>query len=78
MSEFADDDEKMNMEEESALYESVWQVMLDHTPQPPQRTASLRPESKKRRYDIGDFRFLKVLGKGSFGKVRSLMRVFIC
>ncbi|XP_057296654.1 protein kinase C delta type-like [Hydractinia symbiolongicarpus] len=61
-----DNEVKTTMEEESTLYESVWEWM---PPTPPTRTASIRPESKKKRYDIEDFKFLKILGKGSFGKV---------
>lgn len=61
-----DDDEITTMEEESSLYESVWE---DIKPAPPARTSSIRPGTRKRRYDISDFKFLKVLGKGTFGKV---------
>ena len=56
------------MEDETALYESVWEFATAQ-PTPPKRTASIRPESKKKRYDISDFKLLKILGKGSFGKV---------
>ncbi|XP_065674354.1 protein kinase C delta type isoform X2 [Hydra vulgaris] len=63
-----EDSDLINMEDETTLYESVWEHSTIQ-PTPPKRTASIRPESKKRRYDISDFKFLKVLGKGSFGKV---------
>lgn len=77
-----DDDEVTTMEEESTLYESVWE---DIKPAPPTRTTSIRPGTRKRRYDISDFKFLKVLGKGTFGKVRTTLNksffvffVFLC
>ena len=64
---------KPNMDEEEDLYEVVWEA---RTPAPPRRTTSLRVESRKKRYDKDDFHFLKVLGKGSFGKVRKFF--FYC
>jgi len=62
-----DEGPTQTMEEESTLYESVWEDLKQ--PSPPKRTSSIRPESSKKRYDIKDFNFLKILGKGSFGKV---------
>ena len=65
---FDDDTEDyQTMEEESTLYEAVWEEL--NQPSPPKRTTSIRVGSVKKRYDLSDFKFLKILGKGSFGKV---------
>ena len=62
-----DTEDYQTMEEESTLYEAVWEEL--NQPSPPKRTTSIRVGSVKKRYDLADFNFLKILGKGSFGKV---------
>lgn len=61
-------DDEDDDEEYHAIYEQLWDVIGGQS----DKDESGRPVPKPRpiKYKIDDFTFLKVLGKGSFGKVR--------
>ncbi|CAB3987975.1 kinase C delta type-like isoform X1 [Paramuricea clavata] len=61
---FQDENLEKHYEKIADEYEEMWQA---EAPRPPPRTSSVSKSMKK--YSLNDFTFLKVLGKGSFGKV---------
>lgn len=69
----ADDDDDDDDEEYHAIYEQLWDVIGAGQPDA-EKDDQGRPVPKPRpiKYKITDFTFLKVLGKGSFGKVSLL------
>lgn len=56
-------------EDEEAIYESLWETVRPTPDKDAKPSEDLPPQAAVKTYKIGDFQLLKVLGKGSFGKV---------
>ncbi|XP_015751889.1 PREDICTED: protein kinase C delta type-like [Acropora digitifera] len=66
----AQDDDSDDDDDDHGVYEALWDAV---SPPVPQRTVSIQGKNvrkvQQQLYHIEDFKLLKVLGKGSFGKV---------
>ncbi|KAK2550647.1 Protein kinase C delta type [Acropora cervicornis] len=66
----AQDDDSDDDDDDHGVYEALWDAV---SPPVPQRTVSIQGKDvrkvQQQLYHIEDFKLLKVLGKGSFGKV---------
>lgn len=67
----AQDDDSDDDDDDHGVYEALWDAV---SPPVPQRTVSIQGKDvrkvQQQLYHIEDFKLLKVLGKGSFGKVK--------
>lgn len=70
----AQDDDSDDDDDDRGVYEALWDAV---SPPVPQRTVSIQGKDvrkvQQQLYHIEDFKLLKVLGKGSFGKVKILI-----
>ena len=60
-----------------AIYESLWETVRPTPDKDAKPSEDLPPQAAVKTYKIGDFQLLKVLGKGSFGKVSKVDKLII-